>query len=124
MIRLQFPWPDKALSPNAREHWSTKAAAAVAARVIAKIEALNFIDANPKEVVTAPMEVHYWFHPPDNHRRDLDNMLAMMKPYQDGIFDALGMNDADIVAMVLDRRSPRPGGVVIVSIYSAGELPY
>ena len=34
------------------------------------------------------------FYPPDNRKRDRDNMIASFKSGQDGVADALGMDDA------------------------------
>jgi len=43
------------------------------------------------------------FHPPDRRRRDLGNMFSACKAYIDGVADALGIDDYQIVTFVIER---------------------
>lgn len=83
-----LPWPSAVLSPNDRSSWPLKARAKAAARKTAWGLALEV-----RQPLQAPLSVSYTFHPPDNRRRDLDNMLGMMKSASDGIADAIGVDD-------------------------------
>lgn len=38
--------------------------------------------------------INVFFYPPDNRRRDADNLVSSLKAVFDGIADALGVNDA------------------------------
>ncbi len=40
------------------------------------------------------ISAQYTFYPPDRRRRDQDNYSAAMKAYQDGVADALGVDDS------------------------------
>ena len=91
MIEIHLPWPDKRLSPNARVHWAVKARAVKSARsdgywctwligLAWRIDKVKFVS-------------QYTFYPPDRRQRDQDNYSAMMKSYQDGVCDALGVDD-------------------------------
>jgi crossover junction endodeoxyribonuclease RusA len=90
-MTITLPWPDKALSPNARVHWAVKAKAVKAARQAAgwatkaagvKVEGEGFI------------YLQITFNPPSKRRHDLDNCVARAKSLFDGIADALGVDDS------------------------------
>ena len=53
---------------------------------------------------------------PDRRKRDMDNCLAMMKPYQDGICDALGVDDSRIKRTVLEWGDVVKGGKVVLRL--------
>ena len=84
-----LPWPDKALSPNARGHWSAKAKAAKPARARANLECLL---ANVPRSLTRPV-MRVDFYPPDARQRDDDNLVGSFKNFRDGIADYLGTSD-------------------------------
>lgn len=93
-MKIILEWPNPALSPNARGHWTKKSNAAKKARKHAHDAVLmlgyNNDCVNEYEgVITFSIA----FYPPDNRHRDDDNLIAMMKPYRDGIADALQIND-------------------------------
>ncbi len=115
-LPLVLPWPDKRLSPNSRGAWYVKEAPRKAAR---ELGAAVVWEAGP---VALPDRLKMWvtFHPPRRGRFDLDNALSKLKPILDGIFAALGRDDADVQTITLDRRSPVKGGSVIVTIGDAG----
>lgn len=92
-MKIALPWPPKELSPNSRGHWTKKAKAAKRYRVHAYLAAMvqrraDFIDTD------GPVTLEIVFYPPDKRRRDLDNIIASMKPALDGIADALGVDDS------------------------------
>jgi crossover junction endodeoxyribonuclease RusA len=109
---VTIPWPDKALSPNARSHFHAKAKVAKAYREQAYWLAYSSKLVAPEEGTIA---LRLDFHPPDARKRDLDNMLASCKAAIDGIADALEVNDQRF-GFWLSREAPVKGGKVVVSI--------
>ena len=95
-MALVLSWPPAQLTPNSRCHWAQKARVAKRARGEAYVLARaylseNHIIFNPKAV--EKISIEYTFTPPDRRARDDDNLIAAMKPYRDGIAQALGMDD-------------------------------
>ena len=83
-------WPSPELSPNSRSHWgkvsTKKKTYRQAAFVLAKESGLHVTH-------DGPINVKLTFHPPTNHARDHDNLLASMKSALDGLADAMRVND-------------------------------
>ena len=88
MIRIEIPYlPPKALSPNSRSHWATKARASKSARRDAYLCAQatradgqgRFIVASLKITITVKDQ---------RYVMDTDNALASCKPFIDGCVDA------------------------------------
>lgn len=80
--------PYSELNPNSRLHWAVKARAVKASREeigwLAKSKwRYKYGDASPM----TKARISYEFHTKDKRRRDLDNLLAMTKPWQDGLID-------------------------------------
>lgn len=93
-VVLQLPYPDPVLSPNSpRRHWRQKQPAKQAAKAEA------FFLAKPhqgKFTKSDSLQITLTFYPPDNRRRDLDNLTASMKAAVDGVFLGLGVDDSQI----------------------------
>lgn len=87
---LTLPWPDKALSPNARGHWAKKNKACRAYRKTCWVLGLE-VKVKAKD---GPIDVYLTFRPPSKRKYDLDNAIASLKSGLDGVADALGVNDA------------------------------
>ena len=119
MITLSFDWPVSDLSPNSRAKWG-KIAAVKAARAMGRYAVVKYFESHDREQLAGPLEVQYHFYPPDNRRRDLDNMHGCMKAYQDGVFEALGVNDATIEIIELRRCNIQKPGCVIMYIMEYG----
>jgi crossover junction endodeoxyribonuclease RusA len=86
---VRLPWPSSALASNARGHWAIKAKAAKDARKTAWALSLE-------QGVNRPMpdaEIVLSYYPPNNRRRDAQNMPHSLKAYIDGISDAMGCDD-------------------------------
>ena len=97
-MKVVLPWPDKRLSPNARGHWGGKVTVVKKARADACKATYAVLSRGAKETRQAyagscPITVRVTFYPPDNRRRDVDNLIASMKAAFDGIADALAVDD-------------------------------
>ena len=117
MTTFTFPFPPSILSPNTRAHWAKLARAKKAYRQVCRI-----VSGRPTRFI-APVIMTVTFHPPDRRRRDRDNMIAASKAGQDGLSDALGVDDADFVP-TYRIGDPVRDGAVVVSIHSAAEIPF
>lgn len=118
VIAIDLPWPNKGLSPNARIHWRRKARISKDA----KADAIWFskeagIRAGDPDIPQS-LRVTVIFHPPDSRRRDLDNMLASLKPALDGVAFATGVDDSKW-QIALRKEAPRKGGSVRIELESA-----
>lgn len=87
---VYLPWPDKRLSPNAREHWSTLAKVKKKAKTDAYYIAL---EAGIGKIKAAAINAKYTFFPPDRRTRDRDNLIGCCKALQDGLAMAFGVDD-------------------------------
>lgn len=115
MSIMTFPFPDSRLSPNKRFDrralFHVKQEAKTTAYMITRQSDIVVIDTDLQLTLT--------FYPPDRRKRDLDNLYATFKAYQDGIFEALGVDDSKIERVILERGNPLPDGQVIVDIREA-----
>ena len=93
---LILPWPDRALHPNVKVHWSVKAKAAKAAR---QLEFVLAREAGWRELKLPDGPLHVWIdgYAVDRRRRDADGLLSSLKPALDGIADSLGIDDRRFV---------------------------
>lgn len=99
-LKVELSWPSKILQPNTKTHWAKKHRAgqihkheAYYAATHAYLEWFNRLRIEPYFMPDSPVDVHVVFYPPDNRRRDEDNMLASLKHQLDGIAEAIGVND-------------------------------
>ncbi len=115
-LRVTLPWPSPSLSPNARLHWSRKAPMVRTARKAAWALTLE-AGARQMSVSSNPC-LAVEFCPPDKRRRDLDNLIASMKAANDGIADALGIDDSKFQT-TYRMGEPVKGGAVHVTIQRA-----
>lgn len=103
MIKVVLPWPDSALLPNRKngQHWASYQKQKANAR------ALGFYSTRQQNVtlfVNTPAHLKIVFYAPDKRKRDLDNLLAAMKPSLDGIAKALNMDDSLFRPITIDLR--------------------
>jgi len=109
-ITITIPIPHRALSPNARTHWATKAKKVKAARGVAWWYAKVDADWTPTHWTNAISTV-VWYAKTATHP-DPDNALAMLKPYFDGMADAgVLANDRGLkhnpIRFEKDKANPR-----------------
>jgi crossover junction endodeoxyribonuclease RusA len=107
-----LPWADKTLHPNSRPHWAKKAAAVKKARADATWATWAHVGRNLR---WPGARVSVTFNPPDKRRRDLDGMIASHKAAQDGIADALGIDDSKFEC-IYRMGEPVKGGAVRIEI--------
>lgn len=115
---VTIPWPDKALSPNARTHWSVKAKAAKSYRKACWALALQ---AKLKVNWDGPIYLTLIFCPPTNRARDDDNLLASLKAGRDGLADALKIDDKRFTVRKIEIGSVTPNGMVRVWLERGAE---
>lgn len=109
---IRLGWPNRALSPNAR----IDRRSVTPARKAAKAEGW----AEAKRVgATIPADAHLeiTFYPPNRQRRDLDNLLASLKPHLDGIARAAGVDDEGW-SFTVRKGEPVKGGAVLIHVRS------
>ena len=70
---IALPWQHRDLSPNARVHWRTLRARSSVASAQARYICL---EAGLRNIGIERPRVAIVFRPPDNRRRDLDNMVG------------------------------------------------
>jgi crossover junction endodeoxyribonuclease RusA len=115
-IMVTLPWPNKVLSPNSRAHWAVRSNAVGKARHNAFCLVLEQI--GRREVEWPRPHLSWEFCPPSRRRYDVDNLIAQHKAAQDGIADALGIDDSRFVS-TYQLGSPVKGGAVHVTIRKA-----
>lgn len=110
-MKLTLSWPPRELSPNARrKHLHVR-------DVRNKFKhSWWWLAKHARVTVTDETRLVITFHPPDNRRRDLDNMLASIKYGLDGLAKAAGVDDHKWNAIDLRRGEKAEGGAVIVEI--------
>lgn len=114
---IVLPWPDRRLSPNARQHWRALAAVKKQARADACTLATVAISLRDKRAIhdmdgRIPLTIS--FYPPDARHRDDDNMVASFKALRDGIADALGVDDRRFRPFYQFMDPEKPGRVEVV----------
>jgi len=115
MTKIYFPWLDNRLSPNKR----IDRRALIAVKREAKNLAILLTFESGLVLLETDLQIKITFCPPDKRRRDLDNLYATFKPYQDGIFEALTLDDSLIDRVILQRGEMVKDGYVIVELTKA-----
>lgn len=107
-----LPWHNPILSPNARKHWKAK----MRPKATARADAFHATRASGYSVaprIIDKLDVAVTHCPPDKRRRDLDNCIASFKHAQDGIAEALGMDDSRF-RVTHEFGEPVKGGKIVV----------
>lgn len=108
---IVLPWPDKRLNPNARVHWGDLARVKKKARLNAAWEARTQGAHVLKGEEGNRIRAAIYFAPPDKRKRDLDNLIASLKPALDGLSDVIGIDDSQWT-FTAHLSAPAPGGQV------------
>lgn len=115
-IEIELPWPYKGLSPNDRYHW--RKLGRVKKRYRADCHTMaraQFQKSGYPDTTQERIAMTVTFYPPNRHRRDEDNTASSFKAGQDGLADALNVDDNRF-----DRKNeyafdqPVKGGKVVV----------
>lgn len=115
-MTITFPWPNSKLNPNARLHWAQLAKAKAAARGEAMYTVKAQMPLHVRQSVSQgqePIPMTIRFFPPDNRRRDDDNMVASFKALRDGIADALGVDDRRFRPNYVFADPMKPGKIEV-----------
>ena len=102
-LSITLRWPDAKLSPNARGHWSKKARA----NKTAMTEVMCLLPHSTR-IPEGSMVAGLKFYQPDLRPRDVDNLIACMKPYIDAIF-RLGKANDNQIEEINSKKLPPDG---------------
>jgi crossover junction endodeoxyribonuclease RusA len=108
---IELPWPPASLSGHNKGHWHAKSGIVAKHRDWAKNATLA---AKPFVPTRGDIRVSVTFYPPD-HRGDRVNFPNRIKPYFDGIADALKVNDSRFLPSY-HFAEPVKNACVVVSI--------
>lgn len=102
-LTLVLPWPDMRLMPNRKNgrHWGGVQAAKERARRDGRVVAVAELGLR-RFIGGERIPVKVTFMSPDRRARDLDNLLACIKPQIDGIAKALGIDDRRFRPLMVD----------------------
>jgi hypothetical protein len=105
---IALPWPPSSLSGHAKGHWRAKYEATRKHRNWARLATMDTkVRGLPAD---GDIAVRVEFVPPNN-RGDRTNFPNRIKPYLDGIADALGVNDARFLPSYAFATPAAPGCV-------------
>lgn len=114
-MRIELPWPDKKLSPNARVHFHALAKAKKEYKQLVTWE-FNMQISHIPDFLDGNIPIKITFHPPDRRRRDDDNAITSFKAGRDAIAQALGVDDFRFRPVTYDWQDPVKGGKVVVVV--------
>jgi hypothetical protein len=109
---IVLPFPPSSLSGHAKGHWRAKAATTKKHREWACLATLEWLRGDFRSFGDGDIRVHVRFVPPDR-RGDRTNFVNRLKPYFDGIADALGVNDARFLPSYEFAEPEKPGRVEV-----------
>lgn len=123
MIDIELPWPDASLSPNSRTNWHVKSPVFKTAKEEARIETISQAPSRMSLIgwdSIGYIKVKIYFYPPDKRARDVDNMLASVKAYIDGVAQALNVNDSKFNPIEIVRCVNIKNGMVKFELTEGG----
>lgn len=106
---IVLPFPPASLSGHAKGHWRSKSGPTAKHREWARLATKA---AAPTVPAAGDIQVCIRFVPPDR-RGDRTNYPNRMKPYLDGIADALGVNDRRFLPSYQFAEPEKPGRVEV-----------
>ncbi len=113
-----LPWPPVELSPNHNKKIHYMVLQKIIRNYRATARILTHEAAQKVRVrnVVGKVNIEFHFYPPDNARRDEDNLLASMKAGIDGIADAICVNDWYFHYKEMTVHGPYPQGQVLARV--------
>lgn len=119
-LAVTFPWPDPQLSQNGRGSWKKRARLVKQCRT-ASAELAWRHGIGPLCGLTIDAVT---FNPPRRGTRDKTNMIALFKAVEDGIADALAVNDATFdPAFIVGPKTEHGAIVVTFKPVQSGQEP-
>lgn len=109
-MEVSLPFPPSSLSGHNKGHWRMKAALVKNHRHWAYLAARA--EKHESHDGKGDIDLRIDFYPPDN-RGDRVNFPNRMKPYIDGVAEALGINDKRFLPSYHFHAPDYPGRVVI-----------
>lgn len=109
-MKLELPYPPRALNPNEKSHWAPKA------RATKKYKNTCFwiaTAATKPDLKNYKITLSLTFHPPIKRNRDIDNAIASMKAGLDGIAAAWKVNDTRFIIQASFGDLIRSGKVLL-----------
>lgn len=94
--------------PNSREHWAARMRRTRQQRTTARLHMLEQLGATRLRALAASRSLSITMVKRGGRVMDDDNLIAALKPWRDGIADALGIDDGD--AKLRWSYEQRPGG--------------
>jgi hypothetical protein len=98
-------------------HWAKLKGYVRAARQTGYWCAYDAIDGGMPNFDDCPIRVRIGIFPPDNRKRDDDNIIGGLKHYQDGIFDFINVDDKWIKRRTVVTHPPCKPGKVYYILY-------
>ena len=108
-MKVELPWPDRTLSPNARVHHMALAKVKKAYSA----ECFWLTRSTIRHDLGTRRHLRITFCPPDRRARDLDNMLASIKYGLDGFSRAVGIDDSEWSLSIARGQPGKPGKVIV-----------
>jgi hypothetical protein len=105
---VTVPWPSSKLSQNARGAWQKSANVIAKYRRDCEMITHGVIAINGKPIVSFD-SAKFEFYPPDNRRRDLQNMIGLMKS---------GIDDVSFCSITAERMQNMRYGAVRITLMS------
>lgn len=110
---IKIDWPSQGSSMNSRGHWRQRAAIQKAMKHEAAILCRHLAPCT----VAGDLPVKIIFMPPDNRRRDADNLLSSIKTALDAIAKQIGVDDSRFWPITLEKVKGDEVGVKIYIEY-------
>ncbi|MFD1104599.1 hypothetical protein [Sphingobium olei] len=118
-MQIELPYPHKALWPNGRSHWAAKGRETKKHRQWAHAALLAAVPPAFKHD-GSPLRLRAtFFAKPRGPEPDKDNASASLKAYQDGIAQALGMDDRTFGQPIVHIAGRDPLGRVVIEVEPA-----
>ncbi len=116
-LSITLPWPPVELSPNFRTRSTRWIARKKKEYRTSCAEAAWVRGIQPGRDLRLERIV---FHPPNRQPRDKDNLIARFKAGQDGLAEAMGVDDEQFNSVPRDIGEVVKGGAVVALL---GEIP-
>lgn len=107
---IELPWPPASLSGHNKGHWHAKSGLVKRHRDWARLATLAV---RPSVPAVGDIRLSVTFYPPDR-RGDRTNYPNRIKPYFDGVADALKVNDRRFLPAYFFAEPTREAKVVIL----------